>query len=234
MRHLHYFDPQLIEWTGHYAGYCEQAVRELKSRGVPVTVYARRTCALTVAGLKPEPVFSHDIFKEGPGPQIWAVENFHTLNRAFLADLVKLPPDRFSSEDVIFFPSVIENQLHGFAQWLGRLPESHRPAVVVLLRYLNHESENIRNRENRNLISLHYRFAVRELRKVQPRSILAADTAEMAEAYRAITGPGDRAIADRDGTSARIGRGTEPPVRGSTDRRLSRAHQPLARLPLPA
>ena len=51
MRHLHYFDPQLVDLSGHYHTYCEHVVKEMKRRNIPVTIYARKGCQVSCAGL---------------------------------------------------------------------------------------------------------------------------------------------------------------------------------------
>jgi glycosyltransferase involved in cell wall biosynthesis len=189
MRRLHYLDPQLLGLDGHYFHYCEEAVRELNRREIPVSIRGRQGCSLVCAGIPVQPLFSRDIFQEAwSDAPIWALENYQNLNRAFLAELLQLRPDEFSADDVVFFPSLIENQLHGVAQWLGRLPVAQRPAVIVLLRFLNQAMDYMRARPHHELISLHYRHAARALLAAQPRTLLCADTAEMAAAYREITG----------------------------------------------
>ncbi len=189
MRRLHYLDPQLVGLDGHYFHYCERAVRELKGRGIGISIYGRRGCNLVCAGMPVQPLFSRDIFAEAwHDPETWALENYHNLNRAFLAELLQIPPDGFSADDIVFFPSLIENQLHAVAQWLGRLPHARRPSVVVLLRFLDHVMEFIQVRPHHDLVPLHYRHAGRALASVQPRSLICADTAEMVASYRKIIG----------------------------------------------
>jgi predicted O-linked N-acetylglucosamine transferase (SPINDLY family)/glycosyltransferase involved in cell wall biosynthesis len=139
--------------------------------------------------LEPLPVFSWDIFREVSGdPEIWALENFHAVNARFLEDLKQIPADNFSPDDLVYFPNLLQNQMQGIALWLGGLPESRRPAVAVMLRYLNHAMEYIQARAHVDLIPLLYRFAARSLLAVQPRSRICADTRELAEAYQKITG----------------------------------------------
>jgi glycosyltransferase involved in cell wall biosynthesis len=189
MRHLHYFDPQLVDLGGHYHTYCEQVLREMKRRNVAVTVYARKGCQVTCGGQRPEQVFSHDIFAEMcRDEQTWALENFHNANLAFMLDLSRINAERFSADDVLFFPSLLQDQMHGIANWLARLPEARRPAVVILLRYLNHKMDYVLKRPNHDLVRLHYRFAARAVQTVQPRMLLTTDTTEMAAAYHEITG----------------------------------------------
>ncbi len=189
MRHVHLCDPQLLDLGGHYLNHDAQLVRELKRRNVPVSLYARRGCRLSCEGLAPMEVFSHDIFQEAASdPEVWAIENFHAINAAFLADLRQLGPDRFTAEDLVYFPNLLQNQLYAVAQWIDRFPADRRPAVAVMLRFLNHKMPYVQARANSNLIALYYRHAARVLARIQPRSFLCADTRELAVEYRRITG----------------------------------------------
>jgi glycosyltransferase involved in cell wall biosynthesis len=189
MRHVHLCDPQLFGLGGHYLNHDAQLVRELQRRHVPVSLYARRGCQVTCEGLAPQPVFTHDIFQEAAGdPEVWAMENFHALNPVFLGDLRQLGPERFTSDDLVYFPNLLQNQLYAVAQWLDRIPADRRPAVAVMLRFLNHKMLYMQARKHVEMIPLYYRYAARVLARVQPRSFLCADTRELAEAYREITG----------------------------------------------
>jgi glycosyltransferase involved in cell wall biosynthesis len=189
MRRVHICDPQLHGQGGHYLNHDAQLVRELQQRGIPVSLYGRRGCRVVCEGLTPAPVFSHDIFQEaGRDSQVWAIENFHNINQAFLADLSQLNPADFSSEDLVYFPNLLQNQLYAVGMWLGRLPADRRPAVAIMLRYLNHAMDYVQARANKELIALYYRYAAGVLLATQPRSILCADTRELAAAYQKLTG----------------------------------------------
>ena len=189
MRHVHICDPQLFSLGGHDISHDAQLIRELRRRHVPVSLYARRGCEVTCEGTTPVPVFSHDIFREAvTDPEVWAMENFHGLNQLFLADLRQLGPERFTTEDLVYFPNLLQNQLYAVAQWIDRIPSERRPAVAVMLRFLNHKMLYMQARANVGLIPLYYRHAARALVRIQPRSFLCADTLELAEAYRKITG----------------------------------------------
>jgi len=189
MRQIHICDPQLFGLGGHYLNHDAQLIRELQRRHLPVSLYARRGCQVTCEGLTPTPVFSHDIFQESAAdPEVWAMENFHALNPAFLGDLRQIAPERFTADDLVYFPNLLQNQLYAVAQWLDRIPAERRPAVAVMLRFLNHKMLYMQARAHADLIPLYYRYAARVLARVQPRSFLCADTRELAEAYRKITG----------------------------------------------
>ena len=189
MRHVHILDPQLVDYSGHYFNYAAQAVRELRRRGVGVTVYARRTCAVACEGVRPELLFSQDIFKEvGRDPQVWAIENFHAINQAFAADLAKVDIQRLCPDDLLFFPTLNQNQLYAIALWLGRVPTARRPAVAVLLRYLTPKMDYVSGRANREMLAHLFRYAAQALAAVQPRTVFCTDTREMANAFQAMLG----------------------------------------------
>lgn len=189
MRQVHLCDPQLHGQGGHYMNHDTQLVRDLKRRGLTVSIYSRNGCTVSCEGITPEPVFTHDIFQEAASDaQVWPVENFHAINQAFLADLCKISPEKFSSDDLVYFPNLLQNQLYAVAMWLGRLPAERRPAVAVMLRYLNHAMDYVQARANKDLIAVYYRYAARALHAVQPKTMLCADTRELAMAYQKITG----------------------------------------------
>ncbi len=189
MRQVHLCDPQLHGQGGHYLHHDTQLVRELQRRCLPVALYGRRGCSVSCAGVIPEQIFSHDIFQEAAtDAQVWAIENFQTINQAFLADLCQLGPERFTADDLVYFPNLLQNQLYAVALWLGRMPADRRPAVAVMLRYLNHAMDYVQARANKEHIAHFYRFAARALHGVQPRTVLCADTRELAMAYQKIMG----------------------------------------------
>jgi glycosyltransferase involved in cell wall biosynthesis len=189
MRHVYICDPQLHGQGGHYMNHDAQLVRELQRRNVATTIYARRGCTVQIEGLTPEQVFTADIFTEtATDAHVWAIENFHAVNQSFLNDLCRISPERFGPDDLIYFPNLLQNQLYAVAMWLGRLPAERRPVVAVMLRYLNHAMDYVAKRANKELIALYYRYAARALRAAQPRSLICADTRELAQAYQQIVG----------------------------------------------
>lgn len=189
MRQLHILDPQLFDESGHYLNYCTLAVREVRRRGIPVSIYARRDCQVTCEGVKPIPVFSHDIFKEvACDLQTWPIENFQALNHAFLADLNRIDTTQLQADDLLFFPTLNQNQLYGVALWLTRIPAHRRPAVAVLLRYLTHEMDYVRARANHEMLATFFRYAALAVLNAQPRTVFCADTREMCEAFQAVLG----------------------------------------------
>lgn len=190
MRHVHLFDPQLTGLGGHYFNHDFQLVRELRRRGLETFLYGRKSLSVDQCGDIPVvPVFSQDIFQESATDAlVWPMENFSAGNQAFLADLNTLDAARFSASDLIYFPNLLQNQVHAVSIWLGQLPPERRPAVALMFRYLNHAMDYVQARQNKDLIALYYRFAVRQLIASHPRTLICADTTELANAYRQITG----------------------------------------------
>jgi|GEM_PF-2168882 len=189
MRHVHIFDPQLFDQGGHYMNHDAQLVRELRRRGIPVSLYARQGCKVQCEGITPQPIFTSEIFRDAiSDAQVWAIENFNNINQVFLGDLCRLNPDRFGPDDLIYFPNLIQNQLYAVAMWLARFPAERRPRIAVMLRYLNHAMDYIQARANKELVALYYRYAVRTLRAVQPCSLICSDTRELAATYQQLTG----------------------------------------------
>lgn len=190
MRHVHILDPQLSGVGGHYLAHDFQLVRELQSRGIPTFLYGRKQAAVTQCGDSAvTPVFSHDIFREAcSDPLVWAMENFTTVNQDFLADLLALDSSRFSADDLVYFPNLLQNQVQAIALWLKGLPVDRRPTVALMFRYLNHAMDYVQARQNKELIVLLYRYAVKQLVSAHPRTLICADTLELANAYKQITG----------------------------------------------
>jgi glycosyltransferase involved in cell wall biosynthesis len=187
MRKVYLFDPQLQGTGGHYLNHDAQLARDLLRRKIPVHIYGRLGASVTCEGIEVCPLFTKDIFAEmAVDPQVWAIENFHAVNEAFFADLNRLPLDQFTAKDLIYFPNLLQNQIYAVARWLVRLPADRRPAVGIMLRYLNHAMDYVQTRANKDLISLYYRFAVQRLVAVQPRTRICADTRELAQAYTQI------------------------------------------------
>jgi glycosyltransferase involved in cell wall biosynthesis len=189
MRQLHILDPQLVDQGGHYLNYCSLAVREARARGFAVSIHARRGCQVACEGIQPLPVFSHDIFREiGRDPQVWALENFHAVNHAFVADLGRIDTTRMEADDLLFFPTLNQNQLYGIALWLARIPAPRRPAVAVLLRYLTPEMDYVKGRANHGMLAHLFRYAAQALLGVQARTVFCADTREMSDAFQNMLG----------------------------------------------
>jgi glycosyltransferase involved in cell wall biosynthesis len=190
MRHVHILDPQLSGVCGHYLSHDAQLLTDLDRRGIPALLYGRKQGTVEQCGSSAvSPVFSHDIFRESCSDAlVWPMENFNAINQEFLADLTALDPSRFSASDLVYFPNILQNQIQAVAVWLAQLPPERRPAVALMFRYLNHAMDYVQTRQNKELIALLYRYAARNLVATHPRTVICADTAELANAYKQITG----------------------------------------------
>ncbi len=190
MRNIHVFDPQLTGLGGHYFNHDFQLLSEVKRRGFGAVLHGRQGCQLSeCGGIAIKPVFSHDIFTElGRDPAVWAMENFHSLTQAFLTDLAAVDTSDFSCEDLLYFPNILQNQVYAITLWIASIPAKRRPAVALMFRYLNHAMDYVQVRQNKELIALYYRFAVRQLYATHPRCLICADTTELASAYKEIIG----------------------------------------------
>ncbi|MDX2187702.1 MAG: glycosyltransferase [Opitutaceae bacterium] len=189
MRHVHLLDPQLVGIGGHYFAHDQQLLNELLRRGLPVSLYGRRDLEVKAVGdTEVIPVFRHDIFREvGTDPVVWPMENFTRVNAEFLEDLRSLDPTRFSRDDLIYVPNLLQNQVHALAEWITSLPEANRPTLALMFRYLNHAMDYVAKRQNKEMIAMYYRFAVRDLVARHPRTVICADTTELCKAYQGIT-----------------------------------------------
>ncbi len=189
MNHVHILDPQLSGQGGHYLSHDAQLLSELQRRNIPTTLYGRRELKVThCAGAEIVPAFTHEIFREvATDPLVWPMENFVGVNQDFLANLLALDPARFSAGDLVYFPNILQNQVHAISQWLAQLPPARRPAVALMFRYLNHAMDYVQKRQNKDMVALYYRFAVRQLVASHPRTLICADTTELAQAYQQIT-----------------------------------------------
>jgi glycosyltransferase involved in cell wall biosynthesis len=190
MRHVHILDPQLTGIGGHYFSHDGQLTTELQRRGIEPFLYGRKQSSVGhCAGVPVTPIFTNDIFKEACiDPLVWAMENFNAVNQEFLADLISIDPQRLSADDLVYFPNILQNQVYAVALWLARLPAERRPSVALMFRYLNHAMDYVQTRQNKEMIALLYRYAVRQLVGIHPRTLVCADTTELAHAYKQITG----------------------------------------------
>jgi predicted O-linked N-acetylglucosamine transferase (SPINDLY family)/glycosyltransferase involved in cell wall biosynthesis len=189
MRTIHIFDPQLHSNGGHYLNHDSQLAREAILRGYEVKIYGKKTASIKCEGINVDPLFSADIFAEHSSDEfLWALENFTYLNKSFENDLASLNPNNFSSNDLAYFPNILQNQLLGVASWLRRLPADARPACAFMLRYLNHKMAYLQSRKAVSTIPSLYKTAGEILYSLQPRSRICSDTKELADAYSAIFG----------------------------------------------
>lgn len=190
VRHVHLFDPQLAAVGGHYFSHDRQLLQELARRSIAVSLYGKTKLDILQCGdVRVIPTFTQDIFHEvATDPIVWPMENFRQANASILADLQKLDTSLFSKDDLIYVPNLLQNQVQGLADWITGLPEDRRPTLALMFRYLNHAMDYVQKRQNKEMVALFYRAAVKDLFARHPRSIICADTQELAKAYTTITG----------------------------------------------
>jgi glycosyltransferase involved in cell wall biosynthesis len=187
---VHIFDPQLNLADGHYAAYDAAVTAELTRRGVPTCVYgsARQVSSIS-SRMQAEPVFSRGIFDEvATDPVTWALENFVQLGKEFHFDLTRLGPDRFTSDDLAFFPNIIQYQISGIADWIAELAPERRPAIILKPSYLTYAMPYLQRRPNKEMIPLLYRFSMRQLVSAHPRTWICSDTEEMVKQFGTLAG----------------------------------------------
>lgn len=156
-------DPMLVNGTGHYLNFDRNLVKEIQKRKLPVTLYANRACQVMCSGLRPELTFARDMFSMAfTDAQTWVIETFFTVNQVFMTDLCGIDPNRFTADDLVFFPNILQNQIYGAMMWLSRLPPERRPTVAMLFRYLDHSIEHQKARCHAELVPLF--FAMRRAR----------------------------------------------------------------------
>jgi glycosyltransferase involved in cell wall biosynthesis len=186
---IHIFDPQLNAAEGHYPDHDAMITRAFEAKGIPSLLYGSRARPPQSAQSTPAiPVFTRQIFDEtGTDPVVWPLENFSDLNLQFHRDLATLDPKQFSSSDIAFFPSVLQNQVDGIRQWIMSLDENNRPTVVLYFGWLIHLMPYIQKRANKGLLPLLMRFAVRRLMADHPRTCLFAASDEAINEVQVIT-----------------------------------------------
>jgi glycosyltransferase involved in cell wall biosynthesis len=182
---VHIFDPQLNLADGHFAAYDAAVATELRRRGIETFVYgSARTAASISLMTEAEPVFSRGIFEEAAAdPLTWALENFVQLGGEFHSDLRKLGFDRFSADDLAFFPNIIQYQINGITDWVSELPPERRPTIILKPSYLTYAMPYLQRRPNKEIVPLLYRFSMRRLADAHPRTRICSDTEEMVKQF---------------------------------------------------
>lgn len=115
-RRLLIVDPSLHGLVGHHFNQARAMVTDAQQQGIPVlSVGYHLSDAQTFEHI---PVLPH--FRTRPYDRNRSnsciEEDFSAMNEGFLNDLMRLPVD-CTSEDVVFFPTVNQNQLLAIAAW---------------------------------------------------------------------------------------------------------------------
>jgi glycosyltransferase involved in cell wall biosynthesis len=89
-------------------------------------------------------------------------------------------------DDLVLFPNIVQYQIEGIRGWLLNLPAERRPRVVIKLGWLTFAMPHYRDRQNKELLALLYRFAIRRLVSAHPRTWICSDTEEMVSQFEMI------------------------------------------------
>ena len=106
----------------------------------------------------------------------------------FFEDLKNIPTNDFSCDDLIYFPSIVQNQIEGVTDWVTSIDKDKRPYIALTLRVLNSRMEYNTNRGLTTSIEFLYRCSIWKLIQRHPRTKLFSDTLPIALFYKNITG----------------------------------------------
>lgn len=189
-RKVHIFDPDLINSIGHNLKMDTSLAQECLERNIPVTIYGRIGSGLILDGLDLHETFRYSIFTEVPSQSSDFIEfrNFFLMNRIFFHELNTLAVDRFSYEDLIYFPNLTQNQIEGVADWIISLPENYRPTIVVTLRYMGWAMQYNVARGYGPAIEFIYSSVLLKLRERHSRTFYFADTPVLADNFTRLSG----------------------------------------------
>ncbi len=189
-RKLHIFDPDLVGVGGHNLPMDASLAQECLARKIPVTIYGRVGAGVNLDGVELHELFRSSIFLELPFPSLDfnAFKNYFLVNRIFFQDLSTLENDRFSPEDLIYFPNLTQNQIEGVADWVISLPTDHRPIIAITLRYMSWAMQYNVARGYGPAIEFIYSSALPKLRERHSRTFFFSDTPVLAENFTRLSG----------------------------------------------
>jgi hypothetical protein len=189
-RKVHIFDPDLISSTGHNLKMDASLAHECLGRNIPVTIYGRIGSGLNPDGLDLYEIFRYSIFTEVPNHSLDFIvfRNYFLVNRIFFHELSVLEVDRFSCEDLIYFPNITQNQVEGLTDWIISLPEKYRPTVAVTLRYMGWAMQYNVARGYGPAIEFIYSSVLMKLRERHSRTFYFTDTQVLADNFTRLSG----------------------------------------------
>lgn len=232
-RSVHIVDPGLIEAGGHYYTQDFSIAKECQKRGIPVTICCRHGASFDAEGINLLKIFRFDVFVEQPvarNPNFAVFENYFLVNRAFMQDLLSIPSLDFSPDDLVYFPTLTQNQIEAVTDWVISLPAAKRPRIAITLRLLNSQMHYNLNRGYAPAIEFLYQQALWKLAERHPHTYLFADTEVLCINYQNISGipitlapipqlpfhvDAERKRASDDGTLSILYLGNVSPYRGN-------------------
>ena len=189
-RTIHIFDPDLVGVGGHNLPMDASLARECISRNITVTIYCRVGANINLDGLNVHELFRCGIFLEVPSnsQNFNAFKNYFLVNRIFFQDLNSLSSERFSSQDLIYFPNLTQNQIEGVADWVISLPETRRPIIAITLRYMSWAMQYNSARGYGPAIEFIYSNVLPKLQERHARTFFFSDTPVLAENFSRLSG----------------------------------------------
>jgi len=189
-RTVHIADTGLIEAGGHYHTQDFLIAKECQKRGIPVTIYCRYGANLGASEINVVEIFRFEVFVERPpeNPNFGVFENYFVVNRAFFQDLNSIPSTDFQPDDLIYFPTVTQNQIEAVADWVVSLPVNKRPHIAITLRLLNSQMPQYLYRGYGPGIEFLYRHVLAKLVERHPRTHLFSDTLALSTSYNRLSG----------------------------------------------
>jgi glycosyltransferase involved in cell wall biosynthesis len=183
-------DPGLAGVGGHYYSLNLAIAKRLRNIGIDVITYGKQGAVILDEDLNFKPTFRFDVFQEMPAQSATShiVENFFTLNKMFFEDLNAINGSELSGDDVVYFGGITQNQINAVADWILNFPKNSRPQVIITLRFLNSRMLHNLNRGFAPQIEYLYHQSLQRLKQVHNNTILVADTEELCQAYRTISG----------------------------------------------
>jgi glycosyltransferase involved in cell wall biosynthesis len=187
---VHIIDPGLAGVGGHYFSMNLAIADELNKIGINVITYGKIGAEVNEEKLNFRPTFRLDVFQEIPAQSTsnYVVENFFGLNRIFFEDLAGINQTDFSSDDLIYFQGLTQNQINAVTDWLLSIPENRRPPVIITLRFLNSRMLHNLNRGFAPQIEYLYQQSLQRLLQVHKKTKLVADTEMLCHCFRTISG----------------------------------------------
>jgi len=190
-RAIHIIEPDLVATGSHFYTQAVAIARASKARGIPVKIYCRKGSSLTLPDIEFAEVFHFSIWAEHTQPttpEFFIFENYFLVNRAFFQDLCSIPCSNFSSDDLVYFPGLHQNQVEAIADWMGSMSQGKRPHIAITLRYLNSRMQYNEVRGYTAGIEFLYRQSLCRLVERHPPTHLFSDTEALSNIYRQMTG----------------------------------------------
>lgn len=130
-------DPGLANDKGHHLSQAQSVGRELRRRGIAVSIYGFRDAKRDLLGdLEVTPWFRGYTYAAiSADPLTGEYEDYIHFNRLFAEDLRKLPLPDLTAGDTVLFPTVNHNQFHAIAQWASGLDADRQPSIVAILMF---------------------------------------------------------------------------------------------------